>query len=61
VRLEAAELAKAARLGAKATLTTIFAEGTDAETITVNEISFKKEGPATQRFKLAGGTVEVGQ
>lgn len=61
VRLEPAELAKAARLGAKATLTTIFAEGTDAETISVNEISFNKEGPATQRFKLAGGTVEVGQ
>ncbi|MFO0546882.1 MAG: VIT domain-containing protein [Polyangiaceae bacterium] len=59
VRLESAELAAAARLGATATLTVVFNEGKDAEVVVKREVTFGAGAAATQRFSVQGGKVEV--
>jgi len=57
VRVEPTELEHTARLGAKATLTTIFNEGKEGEVIDKREITFTRtEG--TLRFRVESKTVE---
>ena len=57
IRVEPSELEHTARLGAKATLTTIFNEGTDGEVIDKREIVFERGAPIL-RFKVESKTVE---
>jgi Ca-activated chloride channel family protein len=59
VRVEPTELASAARLGATATLTVVFGEGKDTEVILKKEVKFERGGPATLRFQVEGGKLEV--
>ena len=61
VRVEPDELAAAARLGATATLTVVFGEGKDDEIILKKEVKFERGGPATLRFQVEGGKIEVEQ
>lgn len=58
VRVEPSEVARAARLGAKATLTVVFGEGKDGEVIDRREVGFTRGGPATLRFSVGGNKVE---
>ena len=61
VRLEADELAHAARLGAEATLTVILGEGGESEAIVKLPISWSMEGAhggrAVRKFAVSGGDV----
>jgi hypothetical protein len=57
VRMEPDEVEHAARLGAEAVLTVVFAEGEAGEKISVTRVKFAAGGPATRRFSLAGGAV----
>jgi hypothetical protein len=61
IRLEADELAHAARLGAEATLTVVLGEGGDAEAIVKLPITWSTEaaqgGRATRKFAVSGGEV----
>ncbi len=59
IRLEPTDVEAAARLGAKATLTVVFGEGKDAEVIDKREVAFARGGPATLRFTIENGKVEV--
>jgi hypothetical protein len=59
VRVEPTDLASAARLGATATLTVVFGEGKDTEVILKKEVKFERGGPATLRFQVEGGKLEV--
>jgi Ca-activated chloride channel family protein len=59
VRLEPADVEAAARLGAKATLTVVFGEGKDTEVIQKQDVAFQRGGPATLRFTIENGKVEV--
>jgi Ca-activated chloride channel family protein len=60
VRLEAADVAHAARLGATAELTVVFDELGKGETIVRKKVRFERGGPATQRFSLVGKEVRGG-
>ncbi|HVY27172.1 MAG TPA: AgmX/PglI C-terminal domain-containing protein [Polyangiaceae bacterium] len=60
VRLEPADVAHAARLGASAELTVVFDELGKAEKIVRRQITFQRGGPPTQRFALAGKEVHGG-
>jgi Ca-activated chloride channel family protein len=57
VRVEADELAHAARLGATAKLTVVFDETGEREAIVIQTVKFEASGPATRRFSLGGGAV----
>jgi hypothetical protein len=57
IRLEKDDAQHAARLGLGATLTVLFDEGTDEETIVRVPISFAGTDPAVQRFTLANRAV----
>jgi Ca-activated chloride channel family protein len=57
VRLEKDDARHAARLGAKATLTVLFDEGTDDETIVRLPVAFAEGDKPTRRFTLAGRDV----
>jgi Ca-activated chloride channel family protein len=61
IRLEADELAHAARLGAEATLTVVLGEGGDAEAIVKLPVTWSTEaaqgGRATRKFAVSGGEV----
>ncbi|RYZ04457.1 MAG: AgmX/PglI C-terminal domain-containing protein [Myxococcales bacterium] len=60
VRLEPADLAHAARLGASAELTVVFDELSEGEVIVRKRITFARGGPATQRYRLVGKEVQGG-
>jgi len=60
VRLEPADVAHAARLGATAELTIVFDELGKAEKIVRKRVKFQPGGPPTQRFLLAGKEVRGG-
>jgi Ca-activated chloride channel family protein len=57
VRLEPSELEHAARLGATATLTVIFGEGTPELKVVKLPISWTRESTATQRLAIGAGEV----
>jgi tetratricopeptide (TPR) repeat protein len=60
VRLEASDVAHAARLGATAELTVVFDELGKTEKIVRKKLRFERGGPATKRFLLAGKEVQGG-
>jgi tetratricopeptide (TPR) repeat protein len=60
VRLEPADVAHAARLGATAELTVVFDELGKTEKIVRKRIKFEHGAPPTQRFSLAGKEVRGG-
>ncbi|MDF3069850.1 MAG: hypothetical protein K0R38_5451 [Polyangiaceae bacterium] len=60
VRLEPADVAHAARLGASAELTVVFDELGEGETIVRKRVVFARGGPPTQRFMLVGKEVRGG-
>lgn len=60
VRLEPADVAHAARLGATAELTVVFDELSRGEKIVKKRIVFEAGGPPSQRFTLAGKEVRGG-
>ena len=57
VRLDGDELDHAARLGATATLTVVFAEGEEGEKAVKLPVTFTRNGPVVQRFALVGRDV----
>ena len=57
VRIPADEVEHAARLGATATLTVVFAEGEEGERAVKLPVAFSARGPAVKRFVLAGREV----
>jgi Ca-activated chloride channel family protein len=57
VRVPAEEVEHAARLGAKATLTVIFDEGSGEDTVIKLPITFTQGGPAERRFTVRGHEV----
>jgi Ca-activated chloride channel family protein len=61
VRIERDELEHAARLGATATLTVVFAEGEATEKAVRLPVAFTRDGASTQRFVLAGREVRAGR
>lgn len=60
VRLEPADLAHVARLGATAELTVVFDELGKAEKIVRKRVRFERGGPPTQRFSLVNREVRGG-
>jgi Ca-activated chloride channel family protein len=58
VRIDPTEVERTARLGQKAVLTVVVGEGKDAEVVERVEVSFTREGPATQSFRIGDGKVE---
>jgi Ca-activated chloride channel family protein len=58
VRLTPDEVEHAARLGAEAILTVVFAEGAAGERITTTRVTFARGGPSTRRFSLAARAVQ---
>lgn len=61
VRLEPEDVAHAARLGAQATLTVVFEEGEEKETIVKLPVQFARDGKPARVFAIAQGEVrEVG-
>jgi Ca-activated chloride channel family protein len=60
VRLEPADVAHAARLGASAELTVVFDELGKAEKIVRRRITFQRGAPPNQRFSLTGKEVRGG-
>ncbi|MBK9260483.1 MAG: hypothetical protein IPM54_11710 [Polyangiaceae bacterium] len=61
VRLEPEDVAHAARLGAEATLTVVFDEGEDNETIVKLPVRFTRDGKPARVFAISQGEVrEVG-
>lgn len=60
VRLEPADLAHVARLGATAELTVVFDELAKTEKIVRKRVKFSADGPPTKRFTLANKEVQGG-
>jgi Ca-activated chloride channel family protein len=58
VRLDADQVAHAARLGATAVLTVVFDEGGTGEKIARLPVKFARDSAATKRFSLASGELK---
>lgn len=61
VKLEPEDVAHAARLGAEATLTVVFDEGEEKETIVKLPVRFTRDGKPARVFTIAQGEVREGE